>query len=95
MAEKDFGKPWYDTYISYLYNPVIDTLKAAKTEIQFEKALVLANEAQEKFESLLDKHLYPAASSYAEPWKEVIVGSLLEVNTLIKDLQSKLCSNVA
>jgi len=95
MASKDFGKPWYDTYVSYLYNPIIDLLKEAKTENQLEKALGLANEAKEKLELLRDKNLNPAVSFYAESWKEVVTTNLLETKTLIKDIQGKLCSNVA
>lgn len=95
MANKDFGKPWYDTYISYLHDPIIGLLKEAKTENQPKKALEFANVAKEKLELLLDKNLNPAASSYAESWKEVVTTNLLETNTLIKDLQGKLCSDVA
>lgn len=95
MLNKDFGKPWYDTYISYLHNPAIDALETAKTEINPEKALEFANAAKEKLELLLNKNLYPAASSYAETWKKVVAKNLLEADTLIEKIKTALHSCVA
>ena len=95
MLNQDFGKPWYDAYISYLHNPAIDVLETAKTEIKPEKALEFANVAKEKLELLLNKNLSPAASSYAEAWKEVVAKNLLETDALIEKIKTTLHSCVA
>jgi len=98
MSKIQYGKKWYDMYLSILHAPAREALEEATTILhtknQPEKALEFANEAKKTLERL-NAQLSQALSSYAEPWKEKVGGELIKTNTLIKNIENELYPCVA